>query len=334
MATLVACLGACAAPPDVVEPGAFHETVALTYDNDVFTRSDDNYTNGVALTWIRGPVARERDGSLADRFARLWRGAPFLGDDREELYVAMGLGHEIFTPDDITLADPPRDDQPYAGVLFVDLALARLRPDRSDNWQLRLGLVGPSSGAEWVQTKVHETIGVDVPEGWDTQLPDEPIINLDYTRATEWLTSGDMSDAGARVVPVFGAGAGTYFTGVTAGLYGEAGWNLPDPVGAFSLRQGVGPQFLGDIGASGQPSVSFFAGLGGYATAHYLPLDGTVFSSSRSVDTEPLVGFGSFGATVRYGSLSVTFVGSVATDQFATQRSATKFGSLTVAYRF
>jgi hypothetical protein len=42
-------------------------------------------------------------------------------------------------------------------------------------------------------------------------------------------------------------------------------------------------------------SVAFVGGVVGYGIAHYLPLDGTVFKDSRSVDSKLCVGMGSLG---------------------------------------
>ena len=52
---------------------------------------------------------------------------------------------------------------------------------------------------------------------------------------------------------------------------------------------------------------------------HYLPLDGTVFKDSRSVDTEPFVGAGSLGFAVRHGGFAVSLAMSFSTDAFETQ---------------
>ena len=52
--------------------------------------------------------------------------------------------------------------------------------------ELKLGVVGLASHAEDVQKEFHDMIGGDEPMGWDTQLPDEPVINVGYTVAHLW----------------------------------------------------------------------------------------------------------------------------------------------------
>ena len=66
--------------------------------------------------------------------------------------------------------------------------------------------------------------------------------------------------------------------------------------------------------------------------AHYLPLDGTVFHDSRSVDSEPFIGMGSLGLNVRHGGMVVSLAATVFTDTFETQRESASFGTLSMSW--
>ena len=89
-----------------------------------------------------------------------------------------------------------------------------------------------------------------------------------------------------------------------AGCHSRAAGYPASPEG-FNAASTVG------VGPVNGWSVAFFGGIGGHAIAHYLPLDGTVFKDSRSVDTEPFVGNTSIGVALRRGgfalSLAATF---------------------------
>ena len=157
-------------------------TLTLTVENDVFTGSDNNYTNGVGIAWVSEAIAREDDGPLG-QWTRFWAFLPFVADEGYTNYASWALAQEINTPDDIGEPHPDVDDQPYSGVLVVDSTLYARRWDWSHAWQLRLGVVGPASQADDTQREFHRLIGADKPQGWDTQLPNEPIVNLNYTVA-------------------------------------------------------------------------------------------------------------------------------------------------------
>ena len=74
-------------------------------------------------------------------------------------YAAWTLAQEMHTPDDITNPNPPEDDQPYAGVLYVDSLLYARKERWTHVWQLKLGVVGPASQAEDVQRDFHDLVG-------------------------------------------------------------------------------------------------------------------------------------------------------------------------------
>ena len=307
---------------------------ALTFsvENDSFTGSDNNYTNGFGLSWVSADLDTYDDDRFVSKWSRLWSFLPFVADEGYTTYAAWTLAQEMHTPDDITNPNPPEDDQPYAGVLYVDSMLYARKDRWTHVWQLKVGLVGPSSQAEDLQRDFHDLVGGDEPMGWDTQFPDEPVINIGYTVA-HLAAAGHVGAAAEwRVVPVGTAGVGTYFTGAGLGVYGEVGWNLVDALGGTALRSGLNTASTVGVGPVEGWSVAFFGGLGAYGVAHYLPLDGTVFHDSRSVDSEPFIGTGSLGVSIRRGSFALSFAATFFTDTFEDQRESAEFGTLSVSW--
>jgi hypothetical protein len=308
--------------------------LTFTLDNDVFTGSDNNYTNGLGITWVSPDVSTYDDDRFVSKWSRFWSFLPFVGDEGYTTYAAWTLAQEMHTPADITNPNPPEDDEPYAGVLYVDSLLYAKKDRWMHVWELKLGVVGPDSKAGNTQKDFHNLIGGDEPMGWDTQLPNEPVINIGYTVAHLAAAGRVGGSAEWRVVPVATAGVGTYFTGVGAGVYGEIGWNLVDALGGAGLRSGFNAASTVGVGPVNGWSVAFFGGLGGYGVAHYLPLDGTVFHDSRSVNSEPFVGTGSLGVSVRHGGLTLGFAATFFTDQFSEQQESSAFGTLSMSWDF
>lgn len=97
-----------------------------------------------------------------------------------------------------------------------------------------------------------------------------------------------------------------YLTAIGGSLYGEFGWNLSDALASSELRQGLNTALT--VGASPRDvwSTSVFIGVGAYGIAHYLPLDGTFFRDSQSVNSEPVVGVISGGISLRYSRLAIS----------------------------
>jgi hypothetical protein len=307
--------------------------LTITVENDAFTQSDNNYTNGLGITWVSGAVDRDDDGFVG-RWTRFWSILPFVADRDTTTYASWSLAQEMNTPHDIRDPNPSPDDQPYSGILYVDSTLYAQKEDWTHGWQLKLGVVGPASKADVTQRNYHQLVGADRPEGWHTQLPNEPVINLTYTVAHLAAAGPVGRSAEWRVVPVATAGIGNYFTGAGIGAYGEVGWNLMDALGVTALRSGLNAASTIGVGPVNRWSVSFFGGIGAYGVAHYLPLDGTLFRDSRSVDSEPVIGMGSVGFCVRRGGFALSFARTQFSKTFATERHRTDFGTVSLSWIF
>ncbi|MEH8015766.1 lipid A deacylase LpxR family protein [Rheinheimera muenzenbergensis] len=307
--------------------------VTVTVENDFFTASDNNYTNGIGVAWVSDEITAEED-CFVGRWTQFWSFLPYVADDGYRTYAAWSVVQEMNTPDDITEANPSEDDQPYSGVLYVDSTLYAKQGNWTHAWQLKLGVVGPASGAGDVQREFHKLIGDDKPQGWHTQLPNEPVVNIDYTVAHLAAAGRVGQSAQWRLVPMATAGIGNYFTGVGGGVYAETGWNLLEALGVTALRSGLNTASTVGVKASDNWSVSFYGGVAAYGVVHYLPLDGTLFRHSRSVSSEPLIGMASFGACLRRRGFTLSYSKTFFTDTFETQRQNTNFGTVGVSWMF
>lgn len=215
-------------------------TLALTVENDAFAgNSDNNYANGVGISVQTGRLGGGDDDGFLGDWVDFWSFLPALRDEGCSVYAKWTLGQEMYTPNDIRNPLPQPDDQPWAGILLLDSTLYATTLRLTHAWNLRLGMVGPSAHADDLQTWYHELIGAPEPQGWEHQLPDEFIVSVDYTLGGEWLSRDLRGSASCRLVPLGGLSLGNCFTGASAGMYGEFGWNLAPSVGLLSIRRGM-----------------------------------------------------------------------------------------------
>lgn len=321
----------CAAQSPSASPGG---AWTVTLENDAPTGSDNNYSNGMGMSWVSKAIDGYGERSLVRRWGEAWSFLPFVGKEGYRTYVSWTLAQEMHTPDDIQLANPPLDDQPYAGVLYLDNVVYARSERATHAWQLRVGMVGPAAQADDVQRRFHQVTGSDKAMGWDTQLPNAPVVNVGYTGAYQ-LARGDLGKSASwRLVPVANAGLGNYFTGAGLGMYGEIGWNLVDALGGTALRQGFNAASTVGVGPVDRWSVSLSGGVAGYAVGHYLPLDGTVFKDSRSVDSKPFIGMATLGLSVRHRGF-VFFAGrTFFTKTFDTERQRAEFGTFSLSWYY
>jgi len=333
-AVLVVLLTSCAAGCVTQSSAAYNGAMTFTLENDVLTGSDNNYTNGLGVTWASADLSSYDKDKFVSKWGQFWSFLPFVEDEGYATYAAWTIAQEMATPDDIDNPNPPLDDQPYAGMLYLDSLLYARKERWTHAWELELGVVGPASQAEHVQTRFHDIIGSDEAKGWDTQLPNEPIINVGYTFAHLAAAGHAGQSAEWRIVPLGTVGVGTHFTGFGLGAYAEVGWHLVDALGGSSLRSGLNAASTVGVGPVHGWSVAFFGGLGGYGVAHFLPLDGTVFKDSRSVDSEPWVGNAACGFSLRHGGFAASLAANFFTKTFKTQKTADSFGILSLSWYF
>jgi lipid A 3-O-deacylase len=298
-------------------------TLTLVHENDILVRDDEGYTSGSALLWVPGTTP-----DWASRFAHLFPWIP----DEGRVRVAFAVGQSIFTPRDLSEADPPDDDRPYAGWLYGALGLGIETGRRLDQLALTMGVVGPASGAEQAQKLLHEITGSQRPRGWDTQLENEPGLVLAYQRSWRELAATRLAGIEMDWTPHLGATLGNVYTYANTGLTMRLGQRLPLDFGPPRAQPGLPNQ--GFFTPSDGFAWYLYAGLEGRAVAYNVFLDGNTFRDSRSVDKDPLVGDLQSGLVLAWSRVRLTLAYVLRSREFDTQRETTQFGSATVSVAF
>lgn len=150
------------------------QALTLKMENDVFAGDDSDYTHGTRIEWDF------HDSTAPDWFNSLFGKIPVFWSEKGRFWYTLTLGQDMFTPDNIGASEPIYDDRPYAGYLYLGLAGRKIVRERTTFFEVDIGVVGPYSMAEDVQSWVHERIGSAKPNGWDNQLHNEPTIQLQY----------------------------------------------------------------------------------------------------------------------------------------------------------
>jgi len=300
-------------------------TLGLVFENDLFYDTDRNYTNGVRASWLSGADETPAWALSAARWFSLF---PEGGTVR----TSYAVGQNMYTPDDITLPNPPADARPYAGWLYGSMGLVAETGRRLDQLELTIGVVGPASFAEQTQKFIHEYTNSPEPRGWDTQLDNEPGILLTYQRSWRGFVSESVSGFDFDVTPHAGGALGNVFTYANAGLMLRFGQQLPLDYGP--------PRIQPSLPGSGffVPQEGFgwylFAGVEGRAVARNIFLDGNTFGDSRSVDREPLVGDLQFGIAMTWRNVRLSYTHVLRTPEFESQGEGDDFGSVSLSLRF
>ena len=300
-------------------------TLSLLFENDLFYNSDHDYTNGVLIGYTTAPQ------DTPDWAVDLARKLPFFAQEGE-VRTRYALGQDIFTPHNLSLPNPPPTDRPYAGFLYGAFGLVDDNETSLDQLQVTLGIVGPASLAEDTQKFVHRIIHGTDPQGWATQLRDEPGLIIQYERSLKLIPPQSVFGLFFDAEPHYGIAIGNIYDYVNVGGMARLGINIPKDYGPLRIDPSLpGSGFYEPTGGVG---AYIFAGVDGRAIARNLFLDGNSFQDSRSVSKMNLVGDLELGAAVTFRAFQLTFTHVMRTREYATQKTAAQFGAVNLSVRF
>ncbi|MDF1808241.1 MAG: lipid A deacylase LpxR family protein [Phycisphaerales bacterium] len=285
----------------------------------VGNNSDRFYTNGVGFELSLDP-------QFTDSLKKLL--APPGSWDDPKFGLGIALKQRIYTGETIIDPNPPTTDHPYSGYLYFGFSFQRADKDKHDHFELDLGVVGERSQGEMIQRWIHHTFpDQDEPQGWGHQLANELAINFTYERT--WKSRrGEILGAEFEMLPAVGFDLGNVSIKAKGQVTLRGGIHLPDDFGPAS--------FLGHkdhtahAAAWGKDKFSFYvyATLGVDAVAHNIFLDGNTFASSRSVDSEELVGQATVGVVTRYKKFYAGWSQTYQTENFESQPGGQSWGAI------
>lgn len=157
------------------------DQVSVQWYNDVFAGTDRHFTNGISVSWLDDTFRSKEDNRSNSYSALLFDIANFLPfttmDTLRQHNTGMSLTQIMITPADLTQTTPQYDDIPYTGYLALSFYLFEWDDVSFDEYRMEVGIVGPQSGAEWLQKTIHRSIGSEEPQGWDTQMGPQLTVN-------------------------------------------------------------------------------------------------------------------------------------------------------------
>ncbi len=301
--------------------------LTLQFENDLFGSTDEHFTHGTRIAWM-APENRVPEWVID---AASW--VP-LFNEKASKRVVFSLGQSIFTPDDITVRNPAPGERPYAGWTYVGVGLISVDGDQLDNLQLDIGIVGPHSFAEQVQKQWHEQFGFARPEGWDSQIRDEPGVVLTYERKwRRWRRFGLIGLDG-DLTPHAGLSLGNVLTQAATGFTVRLGGDLAKnyDYGPPRIRPSLpGSDFFTTAGGF---SWYVFAGIEARGVLRNIFLDGNSFRDSASVDKKPFVGDIQAGIAFIIGPARLSYTHTWRSKEFETQDDTDQFGAVSLSLVF
>ena len=315
-------------------------TFAVTLENDVFAGTDRNYTNGAHFLWDFTDAATfSTIDSLPEWAEKIAQNTPLEGGESLAKGASIALGQSIFTPSDISRSDLIEEDRPYAGWTYLNLNLRTARTGFQRTLGMTVGMIGPDSYAEDLQTWVHENIDSQIPQGWEHQLDNELGLILSYREdRLLWEATDSSNGWNSQITQSHGFSLGNVHTNIQIGGELRFGYNLTSSLNSPRIREaGVGGLPTSKEGLIGaDPAFGLFLVFGGEGRGvlRNLFVEGNTFSESHGKEREDWVADGYLGATATLGSWSFSYLYTRRSRDFTEQERYHEYGALTVSHTF
>ena len=243
----------------------------FNYDNDFFTATDHNYTQGYSFEFV----------------SPFWKKNPinklFFKPKKGKNRYGLAWEHIGFTPKDYASEEIQFGDRPFASALMIKSFMINTNFDKKSRFisTISTGVLGPTASGDWMQTEVHRATGNIIPQGWHNQIADQLILNYELRHEKQLLRFKDyltiQSNANARL--------GTLFTDGSVG----ASFMLGKINRAFSEKNNSKFQLY------------LYGQTLGYIIGHNATLQGSIFPNKKSVYTIPTSDIERLRAEINYG---------------------------------
>ncbi len=217
-------------------------------ENDILVKSDGNYTNGLLLAWLSEPVETAKlDKSSTGNIKNISRlpsplnwqqKLSFNIDDTKRMAWGLKLSQRMWTPENLAIEIPQPFDRPYAGLLAIEShTMTMSKQWVQKNW-LSFGIIGPTSGAEYLQKKIHRLTDSAAPQGWQHQIENQITFQFAY-EAEKLLFRKPLSSNWSWELSTFSySNVGNFRTESNLGAMVRLGNNLENSFGQISSHFG------------------------------------------------------------------------------------------------
>jgi hypothetical protein len=303
--------------------------ITVVMENDSLGGGTDrNYTSGIRINYMDVGAKFPDIAHKIDRLVPTFR-------INKTSSIYYSLGHNIYTPRDITQKTANPLDRPWAGLLYGSMGMVTMTDNHTDEVEATVGVVGPLAMGGWAQKFAHKHLtDSPKPQGWSHQLKNEPVGMLAWQRGWPMAVSGHIAKNFWSLKPYFGVAAGNLYT------YGDVGFNIrlspadskwqDTPIRVRPSMPGTGIYEI----PKNKWSWELFSGLEGRAVVRNIFLDGNTFAKSYSVEKKPFVADATAGVAMTYNKARISYTLVYRTKEFVLQDSPEIFGAVSLGIRF
>lgn len=241
----------------------------------------------------------------------------------------ISIAQEMYTPKNKLAKPSDENDYPYAGYLYLALGFSNRDENTSETFKLHLGVVGPAALAQYTQDFIHTAFGLGSKLPWDSQLYNEPIINLHYQITKKYYLFNTRYFS-SDILPSISAALGNAHIYVAAGLRLRFGYNLDVDFGVSKINHAINSA----PPHSDKLSVYAFGGASGIFVIKNIFISGNTFQKGTNLDITRLVYDLEAGIAIAYKGIRASYTFSHRSKEFRNQSTYMNFSSIALQIAF
>lgn len=161
--------------PVYVDTATYDHALTVLWENDViYGKTDQYYTNGLRLEYATLYDWQKFEGPIFDLIPEAARSDGVFVED------AWVLAQNMYSPTNIAKSDISYGDRPYSGWTYLGKRYGISKARSYHSFELDLGVIGPASQAEPIQTFVHEKLTGSPTPHWGNQIPNVFAVRANY----------------------------------------------------------------------------------------------------------------------------------------------------------
>ncbi len=176
----------------------------FNYDNDYFSSSDENYTQGYNMEFVFSALSKNPVNYLLLK--------PSAGFKK----YGLSIEHIGYTPNKIGRSEIQYGDRPYASAIMLKSFLIHTDTIKNSRLSssLSIGAIGPLAFGKEMQTAIHKAIDGTIPQGWNNQISNNPIVNYNLKLEKQILKVRNLLELQTYLA----GNLGTLFTNASIGF--------------------------------------------------------------------------------------------------------------------
>lgn len=181
----------------------------ISYENDFFSASDKNYTQGYNLELVLPALSKNPINHL------------LIIPKNSVIKHGLAFEHIGYTPSHYDLPEIQTGDRPFASAIMLKsfVVAMDLRHKSRLSSSFSLGLIGPAAFGKEMQVGIHRATGNKEPLGWDNQIKNDVVLNYRVSYERQLLSFRDVF----RLQGISSLQLGTLFTNASIGFNATLG---------------------------------------------------------------------------------------------------------------